>query len=164
MENSVSAGDKLNKVLPAFKNSLSEAFETMVFTKAVCGDSVSKHGHFPTGAISGTIGLTGEHVNGRMTLIFPTNAAEQAFRGMMMMGPDDPVDEAELKDAIGELANMTAGGAKAVLQQENVNFLISLPAVVVGMDHHLDSPKGCASIVIPVALDDKLFHMELAIQ
>ncbi len=125
---------------------------------------MSKHDHFPSGAISGTIGLTGDHINGRMTLIFPKHTAEQAFRGMIMMGPDDPVDEAELKDAIGELANMTAGGAKAALQQDNVNFVISLPAMVVGTDHHLESPKGCATTVIPVSLGDAVFHMELAIQ
>ncbi len=164
MEKTVPASKKLDKMLPAFTKSLADAFETMVFINAACGEPLSKHDHFPSGAISATIALTGEDISGRLTLIFSTQVAEQAFRGMMMMAPDDRVDESELKDAIGELANMTAGGAKAALQQESIDFMISLPAVVVGADHHLESPKGCATSVLPVSMGDSTFFLELAVQ
>lgn len=161
--NSTPDNDKIKILLAAFKASLEQTFETMVFMQALCTEPQVKHDHFPSGAVSGTIGVTGEHFQGRLSLIFTQAIAERAFRSMMMMGAEDPVNESELKDAIGELANMTAGGAKAQLQQQGYDFVISLPTVVMGLNHHLESPKGCETLVLPVNIGNDVFHMEVAI-
>ncbi|MHC5112249.1 MAG: chemotaxis protein CheX [Planctomycetota bacterium] len=50
-------------------------------------------------------------------------------------------------DALGELANMIAGGAKA--QFEGLNVDISLPSVVVGSQHHFPASRNSQRIVLP---------------
>ncbi len=54
-----------------------------------------------------------------------------------------------VKDAIGEMANIVAGGAKANLAQNDLS--ISLPTVIVGKTHLLEFPSGVAPISIPFA-------------
>ncbi|MEI6808229.1 MAG: chemotaxis protein CheX [bacterium] len=151
------------KLLAAFCKSAEQVYETMVFTKVTCGLPLIKKEHFPCGAISGTIGITSSLFAGRLSLVFSQETAEKSFRSMMMMGDTDPVNESEMKDAVGELANMVAGGAKADLQAQGIDYVISLPTVVVGKDHCLESPKGCETMVIPAKIGDGEFFVEFAI-
>jgi chemotaxis protein CheX len=153
----------VDKLVAAFCQSVEQTYETMVFLKVTCGAPVVKASHFPSGGISGTIGLTGDNFSGRLSLVFERPVAEQTFRSMMMAPSDSPVDENELKDVVGELSNMAAGGAKANLQQLGLNYVISIPTVVVGDNHSLESPRGCETIVVPVALGDSQFFMELSV-
>lgn len=81
----------------------------------------------------------------------------------MMMSEDEPNDDGELKDMVGELANMVAGGAKAALQGQGIHFVIGLPTVVVGENHYLNSPEIAASRVVEMTIDAGTFYMELAV-
>jgi chemotaxis protein CheX len=56
-----------------------------------------------------------------------------ALTAAMLQGEDEP-DADEVRDAIGEVANMLAGNLKALLPQPS---RISLPAVVFGRDYRL---------------------------
>jgi CheY-specific phosphatase CheX len=58
---------------------------------------------------------------------------------------------------------MVAGGAKALLQSQGIEFVISLPTVAVGHEHRLESPKGCSTVVIPLRLPDGDIYMELSV-
>ena len=150
-------------ILPRFCESIMQVFETMVFMPIKCGEPTLKEDGTPTAGVSGTIGLTGENLCGSLSLAFPTELTKQVFRSMMMMGADDEVDMKELKDAVGELANMIAGGAKVKLQDDGIDFIIGLPTVVVGESHHLEAPGNATAYVVPVQPDKGIFYMELAI-
>ena len=53
----------------------------------------------------------------------------------------------EVADAIGELTNMIAGGAKA--QLEKLHLSVSLPNVITGQGYTVDFPKSAEPICIP---------------
>ncbi len=158
------------KLLPAFIESTRQAFETMVFLPTTAGEPVFDAEVRPKGDFSGTIGvtgsiaLTGDNLRGNLSLIFPDGMAANLFRAMTMMGPDDPVNPQEVVDAVGELANMCAGGAKASMQEIGVNFMISLPSVVSGHEHSLARMAGCATCLVPLRNDQGEFHMEISFQ
>jgi chemotaxis protein CheX len=155
------------KMLPAFVESCVKAFETMAFMATTAGPPMSKESGLPRGQISGTIGvtgsipLTGDTICGNVSLIFPDQVGQLIFRSMMMMEADEPVDDNELQDAVGELANMAAGGAKAAMQAMGLNFNISLPSVVVGSGHHLAQPGNAVSLVVPLKTELAEFFMQV---
>ena len=155
-----------SKMIPALVTSACAAFETMAFLSVTSGEPAPKEDSKPVGAISGTIGvtgkieLTGDELSGSVSLIFPAGLAETVFRSMMMMEADAEVDLSELQDAVGELANMCTGGAKAAMQDIGLNFMISLPSVVVGDNHHISAPAMAAAYVIPLTMESGTFFME----
>jgi chemotaxis protein CheX len=159
-----------NKLLPAFIESTRQAFETMVFLPTSAGEPQFDPVLMPRGDISGTIGvsgsiaLTGDNLRGNLSLMFPDGMAVNLFRAMTMMGPDDPVDAQEVVDAVGELANMCAGGAKASMQEIGLNFMISLPSVVSGSQHSVARMAGCATCLVPMRNDQGEFHLEISFQ
>ena len=88
--------------------------------------------------------------------------ATQIFRAMMGLDGNAPVNSQEINDVVGELANMVAGGAKSKLQEQNVHFKIGLPTVVVGENHYIEPPKNVNTIVVPFAIQEGYFHIELS--
>lgn len=154
----------------AFCQSLEETFAQMVFLPTSIGEPSAKQDGFPTGYLSGTIGLSGTHeghtdeVRSTLSMVFPLPLAQRIFRSMMMMEADDPVEISDVRDAIGELTNMTAGGGKNRLAEQGYRLSLSLPTVVVGENHYLgDSSKGAITQLIPVSVDDDLFHLEISL-
>ncbi|HBA84112.1 MAG TPA: hypothetical protein DCZ95_08470 [Verrucomicrobia bacterium] len=154
--------DRVTAVLPSFIESARQIFETMVFMPVSFGDATPKDKGYPTGSISGTIGMAGDDQRGTLSLIFPLPLAQAIFRAMMGMPENETVADAELNDVVGELSNMVAGGAKSRLQEIDVNFKIGLPTVVVGQNHYLDTPKEAQTVIVPVITDKGSFHMELS--
>ena len=108
--------------------------------------------------VSGIIGLSGG-AKGAVIISFPTSTAlatVSAFIGLNLTSID-----ADVTDAVGELANIIAGAAKADLQ--GLNVTISLPSVVVGTNHKVTTPKDIPSIVIPFTCSHGDFVVEVCI-
>lgn len=170
MMNSIDSTTLFHSMVPAFCKSLEDSFAQMVMLPVVIGDAGPKEDGTPTGSISATIGLSGTHdktgieIRAKVSLIFSEYLALRIYRSMMMMEEGDPVESAELQDVVGELANMTAGGAKTKLSDHDFKLMLSLPTIAVGQDHFLRAPSGVAfSEVLPVALDEHQFYMEISI-
>lgn len=155
--------DKLDKLVPRLCESIGQTFETMVFLPVQCGtpEQVSDGG--PLSDVSATIGMSGSAFSSIVALAFPRAVAEAVFRSMMMMGDGDQVEMSELKDAVGELANMVAGGAKATLQNEGMDCSLGLPTVISGDSHQLQSPADAAVCLVPVSTDKGRFYIRIAV-
>jgi chemotaxis protein CheX len=155
---------------PAIYESLEDAFAQMVMLPVSVGKSTEKESGAPTGNVSGTISLSGTHtdsgieVRSQISLIFPEELAKEIFRSMMMMESDAEVAAEELNDVVGELANMTAGGAKTRLSEKGFQLALSLPTIAVGMNHHLCTPSGVKlSMVAPVSLNSDVFYTQISV-
>ena len=108
--------------------------------------------------IYGIIGLSGG-AKGAVIISFPTKTAlatVSAFIGLNVTQID-----ADVTDAVGELANIIAGAAKADLA--GLNVTISLPSVVIGPNHKVTTPKDIPSIVIPFTCVHGDFVVEVCI-
>ncbi len=156
-------------MIAAVRASIEDTFAQMVFMPVTVGEATDKTKGVPTGHMSGTVGLSGTQngfeLRAKLSLIFPENTAQRIFRSMMMMEADAPVETSELQDVVGELANMTAGGAKTRLSENGFKLALSLPSVAIGVDHYLAETSGVAfAKVAPVSLDpDSIFYVEIGV-
>lgn len=65
----------------------------------------------------------------------------------------------DFTDALGELANMVAGGAKA--QFDGLSITLSLPNVVIGKNHLVNNSKSAPRILIPCSTAAGTFLVEI---
>ncbi|MEN9354888.1 MAG: hypothetical protein RL318_2213 [Fibrobacterota bacterium] len=146
------------ELINPFLKATVSTFSTMVNTSPTPGKPYVKVEPGLTHDVSGIIGLSGG-AKGAVIISFPSGTAlttVSAFIG----APVTKVD-ADVTDAVGELANIIAGAAKADLSGLNVN--ISLPSVVVGTNHKVNTPKDIPSVVIPFACTHGDFVVEVCI-
>ncbi len=86
-------------------------------------------------SITACIQITGAW-SGAVTIECSGRLARRATSLMFEMEPDEPGSE-EIRDAVGELANMVAGGIKKIVPNPSQ---ISLPTVVEGVQYRLIVP------------------------
>ncbi|HEV57201.1 MAG TPA: chemotaxis protein CheX [Phycisphaerales bacterium] len=82
---------------------------------------------------AGSITFTGD-LRGCLTLLCSADCGEKMARTMLMLEDSEPVDEADLKDALGEIANLAIGGLKSRLLAAGCTLDISIPTVTRGRD------------------------------
>lgn len=131
-----------------FVTSVISLFDTMLGVKLTRGQPFVKSGMLPEHDVSGIIGLTGK-AKGVVVLSLGRQSALSATEVMLQERPDEI--DADVVDAVGELANIVAGGAKAQLEQ--LALSVSLPTVITGKDHCIEFPSDVTPVCIP-------FHCE----
>lgn len=95
---------------------------------------------------TGCILITGDW-EGAVTLDLPSGLARRAG-AIMFGGSPDEVADAEIRDVVGELTNITGGNVKALV---GGTCQLSLPAVTEGADYLMSLPGS--SVVNRVQLD-----------
>ena len=83
----------------------------------------------------------------------------RATEAMLQERP--PEINGNVVDAIGELANIIAGGAKAKL--EHLDLSVSLPSVITGKGHCIQFPTKVTPICIPFESDWGLITVEVGL-
>ena len=93
------------------------------------------------------IGLSGT-VKGTVALSFPVETSLQVA-GRMLMTEVAEVDES-VSDAIAEVVNIVAGGAKAMIsEQVGTTLELTLPTVIRGDQYRVYSPSKALWLEIP---------------
>ena len=134
---------KVEYINPFITSTIS-VFDTMLGCKLSRKDPYVKGSPSPEHEISGIIGLSGK-AKGTVVLSLSEEAALKAASAMM----GEPVEElnADVIDAVGEMTNMIAGGAKAQLEKLEMN--LSIPNVITGKGHTVEFPRDATPICIP---------------
>lgn len=142
-----------------FISSIRDVFKTMADVEVqVLKPTIELKGKHAD--VSGVIGFSGEVV-GACVLCYPKEVAcklASAFAAEELS-----IEHPDLPDAIGELTNMVAGGAKA--QFAGLSVDISLPTVVIGQQHDITVtgvPSNVPRLIIPCQTDFGTFHLEAA--
>ncbi|MFI4897486.1 MAG: chemotaxis protein CheX [Phycisphaerales bacterium JB059] len=141
-----------------FLESTTNLFSTMLSSTVEFGQPEMQPRERKHHDISGIIGLSGEIV-GSVVVGFPTETAlgaVEAFVGMPVSLDDD-----NFADAIGELANIIAGGAKAKMEGEEIS--ISCPSVVIGTDYTVQRPRLATCVRIPCRSPFGMFDLVVCI-
>lgn len=146
-----------NYITP-FIRSIKNVFTTMLQLDVDVQDPNIKSDNTASFDVTGIIGLSGDVV-GSVVLSLPTNTAEGVVG--RFTGTELTSDSDDFADAIGELVNMVAGGAKAMFTDRDVS--ISCPSVVLGDNHRIASPKHVPCIVIPCSTDCGAMAIEIMI-
>ncbi len=105
--------------------SAEEAFSTMVNLPIIRSE------HTDTANMVGSISFTGP-VKGVIYVECAPGAGEKIARSMLMMEESDPLEVSAVKDAIGEVTNLVAGGFKARIMETLGTIDISVPTVISG--------------------------------
>ncbi|MCA9236119.1 MAG: chemotaxis protein CheX [Planctomycetales bacterium] len=142
-----------------FLRSLTNTFATMFgceVRRGQLGVTTSGRRHFP---ISGVIGLSGRAV-GTVVINLSEEVALKAASALLMTEMTEVDDE--VLDAVGELANIVAGAAKAELEEFDLS--VSLPNVVTGADHEIRFPTAAKPISVPYDTDFGPMRLEVGLE
>ncbi len=142
-----------------FLNSLANTFKTMLACEIHRGELHLKDSDSPSYSISGVIGLSGKAV-GTVVINLSEVVAIKAASAMLMTELTE-VNE-DVLDAVGEIANMVAGGAKAELEEYQLS--VSLPNVVVGDPHEIHFPSNTTPICVPYDSDWGPLKLEVGLE
>ncbi|MBM4001483.1 MAG: chemotaxis protein CheX [Planctomycetes bacterium] len=127
-----------------FLTAARDVFQTMFECDLVRGTPSLKRACGPELDVSGMIGLSGDY-QGMVVLSLGRETAIRAAEILLGHRPGD-IDE-DVVDAVGEITNMIAGSAKAMLGKPNLN--LGLPTVVCGAFHFVRFPTSSVPIVLP---------------
>ncbi len=135
-----------------------EIFSTMIFMDVSAGDPLSQGKQAIGCHISAMIGLTGDF-SAMLTINFP-EAVGLSLTGAML-GIELKEIDADVKDALGEIANMVAGGLKERFAADGVNLELAIPTTISGKSYTIASPTKNNRIIIPFAVESGQFFIEI---
>jgi chemotaxis protein CheX len=139
-------------------DSTQEIFSSMIMLEVTPGEPFNRKQSMLKDSISGIIGLAG-NTKGLLAIHLPTKAAlavTTAFLGMDV----DEIDE-DVRDAIGELANMLGGNIKSALDPKGSEIQLSMPSSISGEEYSIDCIADADEISVPFDLDGTTFLVEL---
>ena len=143
-----------------FIASVQNVCSTMMQLQVTIGKPRVKNEAGATYDVSGIIGMTGDVV-GSVVVSFPLESAKAVVA--LFAGQRLEADNPDFADAVGELVNMIAGGAKGMFRGTK-NVSISCPSVVVGASHIVARQKDTPCIVIPCSTDCGELTLEICIR
>jgi chemotaxis protein CheX len=108
--------------------------------------------------ITGILGFSGGR-KGSILVTFSKESALSAVGGML--GMEFTEMDADVRDGIGELVNMIAGGAKTKLQAKGIDFILSIPNTVIGPKHQITAPASTSRTRIDFETPDGEFFVEV---
>lgn len=108
--------------------------------------------------ITSMIGLGGG-LKGLLAVHCPSSVAKEvtsSFLGMDVEEIDDDV-----KDAIGEIANMVAGNLKISFTNLDVNVELAIPTTIVGDSFYVSGITDSTRVIVPFLMGGDKFWIEL---
>lgn len=145
-----------------FIESVFELFSTMLGCEAKRGEVGFVKNGIGDQEFTALIGLSGP-ARGSVALSFPANTA-LAMSGRLLGIELTEMDET-IPDALGELVNIVAGGAKAKLHEGNGKPIdLSLPNVIRGSDYAIDSPSDADWLDIPFQSELGTFNLRVTFE
>jgi chemotaxis protein CheX len=143
-----------------FITSTSEVFKTMVGIEPERGQLYVKTEQKLPYDISGIIGLAGQ-ASGFVVISMSEALAFKVLENFL--GEKKTELDEDVMDAIGEILNMIAGGAKQIFSKNGISFKISIPNVVVGKDHVVGKQKNVKSLGMSFKVGDDTFVIEVSL-
>jgi len=140
-----------------FVESVKHLFKTMLSSDIIVNKPFLKGADAPRCDITAIIGFSGD-ATGSAALCF-TNAAAVSIASKFAM-TELTVDDPDFADALGELANMVAGQAKAKIHDMDIS--ISLPQVIAGSNQRILSSGNNPVLVLPCDSPLGRFTIEVA--
>ena len=148
-----------SSLIAPFVESTRNVFATMLALDVRAGEPRTGRDSIPHHDVSGIIGMSGG-ITGAVALSFPVETAERVASLFGRAHLDHTRED--FADAIGELVNMVAGGARAKFEGESVS--VTCPSVIVGGNHTVRGAKDMTAVVIPHTSEVGDFAVELALR
>lgn len=137
-------------------HAITEIFDTMTGLAVEAAPPSSQSlGSFEN-SVSGILGLSGD-LQGMLCVHCPDQVAMAITTALL--GGEGGKDE--IRDAIGELANMVSGSVKIALAKDGKTVQLSLPTAVAGKEYSMRSVNQEEQMAVPFGLAEGTFIVEL---
>jgi chemotaxis protein CheX len=94
-------------------------------------------------------------VEGCLNVRCGQSCARSVAANMLCVEPPDELSEADVNDAIGEIANMVMGAVKTRVQDELPDISISIPTVIQGRELKTRLGEGTIKVVIKANIGEE---------
>ncbi|AGF79595.1 putative inhibitor of MCP methylation, CheC [Desulfocapsa sulfexigens DSM 10523] len=135
-----------------------EVFSAMLMVELEVVKIIEGRGGDIPANITSMVGL-GKDIRGMLAVHCPSSVARDitgTFLGMEVLEIDEDV-----KDAIGEIANMVAGNMKNSFAEDGKDIQIAIPTTVIGESFSTSGMSGATRVVVHFAMNGGLFMVEL---
>jgi len=135
-----------------------EVFSTMLMVELDTGKPIEGKGGDVESNLTSMLGL-GKDIKGMLAVHCPAVVAKDitgTFLGIEVQELDDDV-----KDAIGEIANMVAGNLKIFFQEHNIDIELAIPTTVVGKSFRTAGMSRATRVAVPFTMNGATFLIEL---
>ncbi|MDK9700592.1 MAG: chemotaxis protein CheX [bacterium] len=145
-----------------FIEALYEMFQTMMQTTPERSAPFLQENSHTESDISGIIGFVGPQVAGSVALCLSKEAAIELYE--LTMGESVNGITNEVKDMVGEFANIIAGTVKKKMASQELSFHISIPTIVIGSQHAIHHKLDTPVLVIPFTIDEHPFYLKVSMK
>jgi len=135
-----------------------EIFETMIMMEITPGDPLKELVTTFHHTVSGMVGLAGTF-KGLLAIHTPNDVAKAITSNFLGLDVEDIDDD--VKDAIGELANMLAGNIKQAIDTTGKDVTLSIPSAVHGEEYTLNCLANAEWMIMPFTTPSGEFLVEL---
>ncbi|MDR1686162.1 MAG: chemotaxis protein CheX [Desulfovibrio sp.] len=134
-----------------------DILKTMAGMEARPGAPYVKKDRTAEGDVSAIIGVTGDRT-GTISVSFSRACAMALVKGMLGDSVEDIVKDTQ--DAVGEVANMVSGQARASSAARGIVMQGSTPSVIMGVGHSISHQSGRPVMAIPFSTESGDFTVE----
>lgn len=135
-----------------------DVFSTMLMMDLVVGDPVDGAGGEVESNITAMLGLGGD-IRGMLAVHCPAAVAMAITSGFLGMDVDELNED--VKDAIGEIANMVAGNLKIAFAGYDLKIELAIPTSIIGKSYRVGGMMGARRVAVPFTLEQGTFLVEL---
>lgn len=148
-------------IAKAFIKATTEILSTMAGIEAKSGAPYVKKNALAKGDVSAIVGVTGPK-RGTIAVSFTEPCAVALVKGML--GDDIQDLMQDTQDAVGEVANMVSGQARATLAAKGLTLQGATPTVIIGKDHIVSHSTTSPVVAIPFTTSDGEFTVEFCLE
>jgi chemotaxis protein CheX len=134
-----------------------EVFATMIFIDLEAGEPLEGSDIRFDSNLTSMIGLAGD-----LRGLIAIHCTEDAAKGITsaMLGMDVEELDEDVKDAIGEIANMVAGSVKISLADHDLNLELAVPSTVIGKSIRTSGLSNGERYLVPFTTPAGKFGVE----
>ncbi|HID56810.1 TPA: chemotaxis protein CheX [Candidatus Poribacteria bacterium] len=140
-----------------------QVFQTMLSLDPIPGEpKESKKNSMKVSGITGIIGFAGEEGSCVLYIKCTDDVAEML--ASRMLGTEFNGMSEEVRDVLGEIANMISGNVNSFLSEMGLEFKLSIPTIISGEGYEIDmGDENLCSLWIPFRFDGGEFDIIFAI-
>lgn len=138
-----------------------EIFTSMVMMEVTAGEPGIDSPNPLRSSITGAVGMAGSQ-KGMLAIHIPNTVAMAITSNFLGMEINEI--NADVQDAVGELANMLAGSIKLVLSESASDIKLSLPTTIFGEEYTYQSGDDVDLVIIPFTVTEGRFLVELRME
>lgn len=135
-----------------------DVFSTMLAIDLAAGKPVTGLEGEVASNITAMLGLGGE-IRGMLAVHCPATVAMAITSGFLGMDVDSLDDD--VKDAIGEIANMVAGNLKTAFAGHGIKLELAIPTSIIGESYRVGGMLGAKRVAVVFGMESGQFLVEL---